>query len=280
MRVSRFEVLLALAALSSGCSFLFNFDGYAGGSDVSMDGSVDSPDASLDGSPNDATTIDAADVSVETGTFCQSQWPMPPDGSTSFFCADYDEPDSAPNSPETFCTGCDAGGPSVTVQPDDDSPPNALVITIPALLDTSADAWAYDLVQSVGGSVVQMAFDLKTDTYLPMTFWLFSVNDLSVWMYLATDTLWLMETSAEDGGTTYQDKITSSADIMHWHRYSLAYDMSLQSVTVGIDGMTVTMGAHYVDWGMVDFQIGVESAQGPLPITHYQFDNVVLWTLE
>jgi len=245
-------------------------------------GTVDS------GVPPDAGGGDSGSA-VDAGTWCQVHAPRD-------ICFDYDEADAGLH-PQSGNQCAISGVPcTVTqaIQPDDDSPPNALVMSLPQLGAYPDDVIArqhYSWPTSLG--TASIGFDVRSEgTYgvlLAAITWNTVVYTIDYGGYGATPgypngNLLVDEASyqADSGIPSHRYFATvdaGSLDITQWHRFVLTVSATAQTVTLTLDGVpVVTDTTQNVPLsGSLDFEWGISYANGPYSgPTHYHFDNVVL----
>ncbi len=252
--------------------------------DASPDGNfsdVVSNDASDASTTTDAS--DAADAKIDTGPWCNTNTP---DGGV---CFDYDEPDaSGVNVNQNQCTDTPPCTNSFGIAPDTDpsSPPNALVLVIPAIHQYPSYAELQDhYTWTKPFQTATIAFDMRIETSnasgeLGAMEW-----GTVIYGFGLNGTAMTVQTSdyAPDSGApnpTYNVQ-AAPIDFTKWHRFVLTVSSSQKTVVMTLDGATAISdttrneplsGGLTFEWG-----VGYFSGQTTTP-TKFHFDNVVLST--
>ncbi|HEY1959630.1 MAG TPA: hypothetical protein VGH28_28670 [Polyangiaceae bacterium] len=178
------------------------------------------------------------------------------------------------------CNLCDAS-PAIALGASDDSPPNALVVSIPPLPaypgNASAEGW---IATGLGASKVSLAFDFKVDQASGALLSLFTVAGFYVRLDIAASSITITEQDLNDGGGSYGHMADAGVvDLTKWHRFSMTYDLDTRAARVTLDGITILSETFdYTGFGSILYQLGVEYVQGPSSAQGYHYDNVVLAT--
>lgn len=241
-----------------------------GGGDGPGQGDAARPDASSD-----------APVTADAGTWCAAHAPA---GSV---CFDFDEPfDASALMPQASCqttaAGCNA---TVLIEPDTRSPPNAVVMGLPALDPYPSYGKARELFSwpSKPGTVM-IGFDLRIDNpkatgILGMFEWntvIYSI-DLSPPSFVVRASDYAPDSGV--GDEVYKPLASmSTVDFTAWHRFELTVSRTSNQVTLVMDGATLitdtTRGVPLTSY--VAYTWGVDYVNGPQAATGYHYDNVVL----
>jgi hypothetical protein len=227
--------------------------------------------------PSDASSDSPTAPDVDAGPWCATHTPL------GGVCFDYDEPDSATVNPDDQCSDTPTCHANNTIGPDDDSPPNALLLTIPVLNPYPAYAQVRDKYPWPNSfQTATLAFDMKINSTNATG--ILGALEWGAFTYqfnLNGDSFILKEVNYIDGGPPDEDyPVNGPIDFSQWHRYSLTVSASKKTVTMTIDGVSVIDDTtHDVPLsGAMQFDWGVNYVNGPIPETLYQFDNVVLST--
>jgi hypothetical protein len=237
------------------------------------------------GAPLDAMATDAdfVDVAGDRATADAAPW-CAANTQPGALCFDYDEPDaSVVVTYQTNCDSNDTKNPcmaTLAAAPDDRSPPNALVATIPALGPFPANAKARAVFAWPAAiSRASIAFDLRTDGPIPLG--VLGCFEWSTVIYA----LWLNGTKVTLQANDYAAKTTdyyplpNAIDLHTWHRFELSVSPSSKTIVLTVDGVTAIKDAPksvMPTGAQVAFTWGVDYVNGDLPKTTYHYDNVVL----
>jgi hypothetical protein len=253
------------------------------GADAGLDSGFDAGLVADSGADAGVASVDSG---VDSGTWCQVHAP-------GEVCFDYDEPDAGLLNPQITCTTdgspCTVGfGPA----PDNDSPPDALVVSLPQLGPYPDNASAKDAYTwPTGIGTASIAFDTRADaTYGVILAALDWGGVLYTIAYGGNGTtafpegdLVVDEQAYVDAGIPpvryFANVADAGLDATQWHRFVLTVSASAQTVTLTLDGVSVLAATtqNIPLSGDVAFEWGVGYVNGPFSgPTKYHFDNVVL----